>query len=122
MPATGPGTSRHARAPRPPARTARPRPRPAEPGRPAPVDLSRLLAPRSIAVVGASTRPGSYGNQAVANLVEAGFTGTVHGVHPTATAVHGVPCVPRLAELPAPPDAVVIATPAATVPGLLDEA
>src|SRR5688572_30020558 len=122
MPATGPGTSRHARAPRPPARTARPRPRPAEPGRPAPVDLTRLLAPRSVAVVGASSRPGTYGNQAVANLVANRFPGEVFGVHPTASTVHGVRCVPRLADLPTAPDAVVIATPAATVPGLLAEA
>jgi acetate---CoA ligase (ADP-forming) len=86
------------------------------------VELSRLLGPRSIAVVGASTRPGSYGNQAVANLVEAGFDGPVFGVHPTATEVHGVPCVPRLSDLPLAPDAVVVATPAHTVPGLVAEA
>jgi acetyl-CoA synthetase len=86
------------------------------------VDLSRLLAPRSIAVVGASARPGSYGNQAVANLVANRFPGSVFGVHPTASAVHGVPCVPRLADLPVAPDAVVVATPAATVPDLLAEA
>ena len=86
------------------------------------MDLTRLLAPRSIAVVGASTRPGTYGNQAVANLVANGFPGQVYGVHPTATVVHGVPCVPLIADLPEAPDAVVIATPAATVPGLLVEA
>jgi acetyl-CoA synthetase len=86
------------------------------------VDLSRLLGPRSIAVVGASTRPGSYGNQAVVNLVEAGFDGPVFGVHPTATEVYGVPCAPRLSDLPVAPDAVVIATPAPTVPGLVAEA
>jgi acetyl-CoA synthetase len=86
------------------------------------MDLRRLLAPRSIAVVGASTRPGSYGNQAVANLVAAGFPGTVYGVHPTARAVLGVPCAPRLADLPEPPDAVVIATPAPTVPDLVAQA
>jgi acetyl-CoA synthetase len=86
------------------------------------VDLSRLLAPRSIAVVGASGRPGTYGNQAVANLVANRFPGAVFGVHPTAATVHGVPCVPRLADLPTAPDAVVVATPAATVADLLAEA
>jgi acetyl-CoA synthetase len=73
-------------------------------------------------VVGTSTRPGSYGNQALANLAESGFAGPVYGVHPTATRVHGWPCVPRLADLPVACDAVVIATPAATVPRLLAEA
>src|SRR5512134_3967579 len=86
------------------------------------MDLSRLLAPRSVAVVGASTRPGSYGNQAVENLVRAGFAGPVFGVHPTATEVHGVPCVPSLSDLPLAPDAVVVATPAATVPAIVEEA
>ncbi|WP_066364063.1 CoA-binding protein [Herbidospora mongoliensis] len=83
---------------------------------------ARLLAPRSVAVVGASTRPGSYGNQAVANLVAAGFPGPVYGVHPTAREVHGVPCVPAIGDLPIAPDALVIATPAATVPDLLRQA
>ncbi|MBB6473026.1 acetate--CoA ligase family protein [Sphaerisporangium rubeum] len=86
------------------------------------MNLARLLRPRSVAVVGASTRPGSYGNLAVANLVTAGFPGPVFGVHPTAAEVHGVPCVPRIADLPLAPDAAVIATPAATVPGLVAEA
>ncbi|GAA1012745.1 acyl-CoA synthetase [Acrocarpospora pleiomorpha] len=83
---------------------------------------ARLLAPRSVAVVGASTRPGSYGNQAVANLVSAGFPGPIFGVHPTADEVHGVPCVPRISDLPLAPDALVIATPAASVPALVAEA
>jgi acetyl-CoA synthetase len=86
------------------------------------VKLTRLLAPESVAVVGASTRPGSYGNLAVANLVTAGFPGPVFGVHPTATEVHGVRCYPRIRDLPVVPDAVVIATPAATVPALVAEA
>ncbi|WP_030454178.1 acetate--CoA ligase family protein [Herbidospora cretacea] len=83
---------------------------------------ARLLAPRSVAVVGASTRPGSYGNQAVANLLTAGFPGPVYGVHPTAREVHGVSCVPTIGDLPIAPDALVIATPAATVPDLLRQA
>ncbi len=56
------------------------------------MNLDRLLAPRSVAVVGASTRPGSYGNQAVENLVDAGFDGPVFGVHPRESSVLGVPC------------------------------
>ncbi len=86
------------------------------------MELTRLLAPRSVAVVGASTRPGTYGNQAMANLVAAGFPGPIFGVHPTAQLVYGRTCVPRIEDLPIAPDAVVIATPAATVPGLVAEA
>jgi len=91
-------------------------------GPPTAMDLTPLLAPRSVAVVGASPRPGTYGNQTLENLVAAGFEGPVWGVHPTARAVHGIACYPLLADLPEAPDCVVIATPAATVPGLLSEA
>jgi acetyl-CoA synthetase len=84
--------------------------------------LEPLMAPRSIAVVGASPRLGTYGNQALANLVAAGYPGQLYGVHPRADRVHGVECVRGLAELPEAVDAVVIATPAATVPALVDEA
>lgn len=86
------------------------------------MDLSRLLSPTSVAVVGATDRPGSYGNAAVTNLLSASFPGRLVGVHPTRADVHGVPCVPSLDELDAPVDAVVIATPADSVPDLLDVA
>jgi acyl-CoA synthetase (NDP forming) len=86
------------------------------------VDLSRLLRPRSIAVVGASERPGSYGGETLLNLRRLGFDGDVWGVHPTRESAHGVACVPALADLPAVPDAVVIAIPAGAVPGAVDEA
>jgi acetyl-CoA synthetase len=86
------------------------------------VDLSRLFAPSSIAVVGATDRPGSYGNAAVTNLLAAGFSGRLLGVHPARTEVHGVPCVRSLHDLDSPVDAVVIATPAESVPDLLDTA
>ncbi|HYJ56110.1 MAG TPA: CoA-binding protein, partial [Mycobacterium sp.] len=83
--------------------------------------LSRLFTPTSIAVVGATDRAGSYGNAAVTNLVNAGFAGRLVGVHPTRTDVHGVACVPTLQDA-GTVDAVVIATPADSVPDLLDTA
>lgn len=86
------------------------------------MDLSRLLAPRSVAVVGATDRPGSYGGAAVRNLLAAGFPGRLVGVNPTRSEVLGVPCIPSLAALETPVDAVVVATPADTVPDVLDAA
>lgn len=86
------------------------------------MNLDRLLAPRSVAVVGASPRVDTYGHQALDNLVAADFDGPVFGVHPRETEVLGVRCYPSLSDLPEVPDAIVIATPAATVPGLIDEA
>ena len=58
------------------------------------MDLTRLLRPASIAVVGASERPGSYGAQTLLNLDAIGFEGEVVGVNPRRTTVHGRPCEP----------------------------
>jgi acetate---CoA ligase (ADP-forming) len=85
-------------------------------------DLTPLLAPRSIAVVGATSRPGAYGDETLRNLKRIGFRGRVWGVHPTRRRVHGHTCVPTLADLPEPVDAVVVAIPAAGVPDVIDQA
>lgn len=86
------------------------------------MDLTRLFAPRSVAVVGATDRAGSYGGAALANLLAAGFAGRLVGVNPGRAEAMGVPCVPSLAEVGEPVDAVVVATPADTVPDLVDQA
>jgi acyl-CoA synthetase (NDP forming) len=75
-----------------------------------------------VAVVGATDRPGSYGDTVLRNLERAGFPGPVWGVHPTRASVHGRECVPSPADLPEPVDAVVFAIPAAKVPASLSEA
>ncbi|UJA21347.1 acetate--CoA ligase family protein [Thermoleophilia bacterium SCSIO 60948] len=84
--------------------------------------LERLLAPRSVAVVGASERPDSYGSNVLENLARAGFEGDVWGVNPNRDEVHGRPCVASVSELPGPVDAVVVAVPAPGVPAALREA
>jgi len=86
------------------------------------INLSRLFAPQSIAVVGATDRASSYGNTVVTNLINAGFKGRLVGVHPKRDQVHGVLCVPSLADIGDPVDAVVIATPADTVPDIVETA
>jgi acetate---CoA ligase (ADP-forming) len=86
------------------------------------VDLSRLLHPRTIAVVGATDRAGSYAGETLLNLQRLGYPGTVWGVNPGRSEAHGVPCFPSLGELPAPADAVVVAIPAAGVAAAVDEA
>ena len=86
------------------------------------MDLSRLLQPRSIAVVGASERDGSYAGETLLNLRAAGFDGPVWGVNPNRAEAHGFPCYPSLSGLPGLPDAVVIGIPAAGVPEVVEEA
>ncbi|MBM3666891.1 MAG: acetate--CoA ligase family protein [Actinobacteria bacterium] len=86
------------------------------------MDPSRMLAPRSIAVVGASDRPGSYADLVLRNLAASGFEGPVWGVNPKRSDVHGRACFPSVAELPEPADAVVVAIPAPGVPAAVEEA
>ena len=79
------------------------------------MDLSRLLAPRSIAVVGATDRPDSYGGNVLRNLDRAGYPGDVWGVNPKRDEVLGRACFPAVDDLPEPVDALVVAVPAADV-------
>lgn len=81
-----------------------------------------LLAPESVAVVGATERPGSYGDTVVRNLDEAGFAGEILCVNPNRTSVHGHPCLPSLLDLPRAVDAVVLAVPAPAVTPAIREA
>jgi acetate---CoA ligase (ADP-forming) len=86
------------------------------------VNLTPLLEPRSIAVVGASDRLDSYAGNVLRNLERWDFGGPVWGVNPKRSDVLGRPCVPSLSELPEPVDAVVVAIPAAGVPAVVSEA
>ncbi|MCW3013058.1 MAG: CoA-binding domain protein, partial [Solirubrobacterales bacterium] len=79
--------------------------------------VEAVLRPRGIAVIGASERAGSVGGAVLANVLAAGFTGTVHAVHPRADRVHGVRAYPRVTDIAEPVDLAVIATPAAAVAG-----
>ena len=79
------------------------------------------MHPSSIAVVGATDRPGSYAAQALLNLDTIGFEGDVWGVNPSRDEVLGRPCVPSIAELPVAVDAVVVAIPAAGVPEVIEQ-
>ena len=67
------------------------------------------MRPRSIAVLGASPRANTLGNNAVANLLRFGYTGSIFPVHPSAPEVAGLRGYANLASLPQTPDCVVIA-------------
>src|SRR5262245_58132027 len=84
-------------------------------------ELTPLLAPRSVAVVGASDRAGNLGGLAVAFLKKFGFRGAVWPVNAGRAEVAGLPCFPTLAELPAVPDMAIIAVPAESVLGVVQD-
>jgi acetyltransferase len=81
--------------------------------------LDRLFHPRSIAVFGASERAGSVGTLVYANLLEAGFRGSVFPINPKHHKLGGQPCYPDISKVGAPVDLAVIATPAHTIPEIL---
>jgi acetyltransferase len=91
-----------------------------EPGGPEPSGpdpgLAAVFEPRRVALVGASDRPGSVGRLLWDNLAD--FPGEVIPVGPAAT-VGGRPAYPGLDQVPGPVDLALIATPAATVPGIM---
>jgi acetyltransferase len=84
-------------------------------------NLDKLIAPKSVVAIGASTRPGSVGAAVTRNLLEGGFTGEIHLINRKGGEISGRPVLKSLAELQAPPDLAVIMTPAETVPGILQE-
>lgn len=84
--------------------------------------IEKLLRPRSIALVGASTREHAAGNRILRNLLVGQFPGALYPVNPRYETVRELRCYPSLASLPERPDAVFIAIPAEDALGILDEA
>ena len=81
--------------------------------------LEKLFSPKSVAVFGASEKPGSVGGRVCRNLMACGFAGPVYPINPKYQSFDGGGCFATLEAVDAPVDLAVIATPAATVPGLI---
>lgn len=81
--------------------------------------IAALFTPRSIALVGASERPGALGTVVLANLREAGFAGPLHLVNPRRATIAGQPAHPDIGAVPGDIDLAIVVTPAATVPGII---
>lgn len=80
-------------------------------------DLSRLLSPRSVVIVGASPTPGALGNSVLKNLERHGFAGDIHLINPKRDDIDGRPCLKSIDELPHGVDAAVLAIPGPAVLG-----
>ena len=83
-------------------------------------NFEALFRPRSIAIVGASRKPGSLGDVLARNMFESGFEGPIMPVHPKEAYIHSVTAYPDIKSLPTVPDLAVIATPPRTVPGIVE--
>jgi acyl-CoA synthetase (NDP forming) len=82
-------------------------------------DLERLLDPASIAVIGASPRPGAFGQRLLQNLSR--YSGRVYPINAKYDRINDLPCFPDLASLPEVPDCVVIAAAREQVEPLMRE-
>jgi acetate---CoA ligase (ADP-forming) len=83
--------------------------------------LDELFRPSSVAVIGASNRPGKVGTSLFRNILQAGFRGVAYPVNPSWKSVSGVRCYPSVSALPEPPELAVVIVPAAGVPEVVDE-
>jgi acetyltransferase len=82
-------------------------------------NLDKLFKPKSLALIGATTREGAVGTVVLRNLQRGGFKGRLMLVNPHHQELAGLPVFPDIAALPETPELAVVITPPATVPGLV---
>lgn len=84
-------------------------------------DLSRLLDPRGVAVIGASTDLTRIGGQPIKLLTEYGYKGQVYPVNPKYPEIKGLKCYPDVSAVPQPCDIALIAVSGHLVPGAIEQ-
>lgn len=83
--------------------------------------LNRLLAPRSIALIGASDQPDSLGSPFTRQCLDADFDGAIHLVNPHRTEVYGRDCLRDASDLPDDVDLALVLAPWDSVAGIIDK-
>lgn len=83
--------------------------------------IANLLAPSAVTVIGGSDRPTSVGRAVLKNLMEGGFSGSISLVNARHAELMGVSARKSVADLDQGPDLAVLTTPAASIPGLIDD-
>jgi acyl-CoA synthetase (NDP forming) len=83
--------------------------------------LQALFTPRSVAIVGATDRPGSPFARPLKYLDQFGFAGEIYPVNPRYETIGGYTCYPSLRAIGQPVDLVVVQVPATAVEGVIDE-
>ncbi len=83
--------------------------------------LKNIFYPNTVAVIGASNKKDSVGYAIMSNLIGHGFKGTIYPVNQKHDSIQGVHAYQSVSEIPRQIDLAIIATPAATVPAIMDE-
>jgi acetyltransferase len=84
------------------------------------VELEGIFYPRSVALIGASNRPGSFGRMFVEGLIKMGFE-NIHPVHPREKEIMGLEAYPSVKEIPGEVDLAIVLTPPEAVAGAVRE-
>lgn len=84
-------------------------------------NLDKLFNPKTIAVIGATNKKGHVGYSLIKNLVASGYDGIVYPINPKRMSIMGVRAYPSISKTPDKIDLAIIATPANTVPSIVEE-
>ena len=84
-------------------------------------ELDQVLNADSVAIVGASKNETKRGFQTIRTLLDEKYDGKIYPVNPKEKAILGFPCFKKTSDIPGPVDMVLIATPARTVPAVLED-
>ncbi len=87
-----------------------------------PKNIQSIMAPTSVAVVGATNRRGSVGLAVFRNILDSGYQGVLYPVNPKAKSIQGVKAYPSLTDIPDPIDMAVLVVPSKAVPAVVEEA
>ena len=83
--------------------------------------VNKLLRPRSVAVVGASSQPGKIGYTVLENLIKGGYPGKIYPINPTATEILNLKVYPAVSALPESVDLAIITVPVKLVTEVAEE-
>lgn len=83
--------------------------------------MKRIFHPRSVAVIGASAEDGKIGNSVMKNLINGGFAGDIHPVHPKAEEILGKKVYASVLDIPGEVDLAVFAIPSKFCNGAMEE-
>ncbi len=84
-------------------------------------NLTPLFRPVSVAIIGASGKPGKIGNIILKNVIACGYSGRIFPINPKADEIEGYPAYPSITQVPEPVDVAVIAVPARGVLPVVEE-
>jgi len=85
------------------------------------VMLSKFFNPHSIALIGASNKPGKIGFELLKNIIESGFEGKIYPVNPKLSSVLNLKCYSSILNIPEPVDLAIIVVPALLVPKIMKD-